>query len=73
MVVSISFHTIITRLCFADSYECGVLLRYWQNTTEGTTNPRLSARDSEEPTTMKLDIESQFETEIIAESGQNGE
>jgi len=50
-----------------------VPLRYWKNTTEGTTNPRLSARDSEESTTMKLDIESQFETEIIAESGQNGE
>ena len=73
MAVSILFHIIITRLCFADSHECGVPLRYWKNTTEGTTNPRLSTRDSEESTTMKLDIESQFETEIIAESGQNGE
>jgi len=33
----------------------------------------LSAGDSEESTKMNLDIESQFETEIIAESGQNGE
>ncbi|MHC4486519.1 MAG: hypothetical protein ACYS4T_15105, partial [Planctomycetota bacterium] len=37
-----------------------------------TTKSRLSTRDSEESTTMKLDIESQFETEIITESGQNG-
>jgi hypothetical protein len=48
-------------------------LRYWKNTTVGTTKSRLSARDSEESTTMKLDIESQSETEIIAESGQNSE
>ncbi|MHC4174564.1 MAG: hypothetical protein ACYST5_16730, partial [Planctomycetota bacterium] len=37
-----------------------------------TTKSGLSVRDSEESTTMKLDIESQFETEIVAGIGQNG-
>jgi hypothetical protein len=47
--------------------------KFWHRLRDAKTLNSLSTRDSEESTTMKLDIESQLETEIMAESGQNGE
>ncbi len=73
MSVSILLHITITNAYITVGYEFGVWLPHTKNTTKSTTKSRLSATDSEESTTMKLDIESQFETEIMAESGQNGE